>query len=278
MPGPLRIETMSRIAVIFYTHFSSQAIINNLLRLKSELTNRIHDYDLFAVGYCQDLNALKNIENEGINTISYSRDDLSRLPYVNKLRNVNWVFMALNNDLALMNFFMDNPSYDYYWIIEYDVVYSGNFGDLIENLDSSRAGLLCTHLASFKQSPNWVHWDTFFPADEFGSSIELMRGFLPLSRVSRPLVQEIHDRCVRGWKGHYEMLWPTISIRSGLGVEEIGGDGPYVPETRRGKYYYSLLAQNGFFMSTFSAWPNYNYNSDIYHNSPPDMLWHPVKS
>ena len=268
---------MSRIAVILYTHFSNQAVINNLLRLKSELTDQIHEYDLFAVGFCQDVNALMDIKSKGINTIVYTKDDLIRLPYENKLQSVNWITMRGSNDLALMNFFMDNPTYDYYWIIEYDVVYSGNFGDLLATLDSSKAGLLCTHLSSFKQSPHWVHWDTFFSADDFEGSVELMRGFLPLSRASRPLVQEIHDRCVRGWKGHYEVLWPTISIRSGLGLEEIGGDGPYVPETRRGKYYYSLLGPNGLFLSTFSAWPNYNANSDIYHNSPPDILWHPVK-
>lgn len=56
------------------------------------------------------------------------------------------------------------PKYAYYWFIEYDVWYSGNWSDIIRT--SSLSDLLATHLHSYtevKFEKNWVWWPYFLP-------------------------------------------------------------------------------------------------------------------
>jgi hypothetical protein len=202
---------------------------------------------------------------------------LRALPYNRQLKNVNWETLRKNPDLAVMRFFRGNPNFDYYWIIEYDVRYTGDWNLLFEDLNSSSEDLLCTHVASYQQSPDWSHWSSFSAGDETIDKARLVRAFLPFSRLSKRLMQAIDERCRRGWSGHPEVLWPTVAKATGLSIGEIGGLGSLVPDERKGKYYDSAIARSGIFFSTFGAWPFFSAKSAFDVTSPPDLLWHPVK-
>ncbi len=265
---------MTTHAVLYYTHFVSEAVKLELKKLRSELDPR---FVLFAMGCCPEKTTLNSLGCADLQIRSYDRDDLRALPYERQLETVDWETLRRNPDLAIMRFFRGNPNYDFYWVLEYDVRYTGDWGDLFSELVGSNAALLCTHLVSQRGSPEWMHWKSFVSADGSVKEPDLIRAFLPFTRLSKQLMRAIDERCRLGWAGHPEVLWPTIAAQAGLTIEEIGGFGSTTPPHRRGKYYQSAVAPGGLFFSTFAAWPFLSLKSDFSRASPPDTLWHPVK-
>ena len=210
---------MTTHAVMYYTHFVSEIVSSHLDKLRKLRP----EFALFAIGCCPDRSTLDPLATANIEVRSYDRDDLRTLPYSRQLENVNWTTLRGSADLAIMRFFRGNPNFDYYWVIEYDVRYTGDWVLLLDELAGSSAALLCSHLTTRKQNPDWMHWKSFTCADGSVESPDLIRAFLPFVRLSRDLMRAIDERCRLGWAGHYEVLWPTIAREVGLPIEEIGG-------------------------------------------------------
>ncbi len=265
---------MPSCAVVYYTHFVSNTVKFELQRLQSELSR---DYTIFAMGCCHESDSLDALLGPRVQTRAYSREDLRQLPYIDQLRNVDWKTLRGNPDLALMRFFRGNPNFDYYWVIEYDVRFTGNWGTFLDELSKSSADLLCSHVTKFQQSPNWMHWKTFSAGTMEIETAHQLRGFLVFSRFSNRLIRSIDECCQSGWTGHNEVLWPTIAAFKGMLIEEIGGVSDFVPAKRKGKYYASAMLPLGIFVSTLAAWPLYSEKSNFLISSPRDILWHPVK-
>jgi hypothetical protein len=123
---------MKREVILYYSHFCSPAVRREVARLRNELDGR---YDLFAVGYCRSAGALKGIDC--VTALEYSAEDLIALPYPGKARRFDPDNFIGNADLVPMKFFLDRPGYDYYWIVEYDVRFSGGWSKLFADLSSS---------------------------------------------------------------------------------------------------------------------------------------------
>jgi hypothetical protein len=261
-------------AVIYYTHFVSDSVKREIGILSRELGA---EFTLFAVGCCPEASTLDDLATDRVAVRSYLRDELRTLPYPQQLLGVNWETMRRNPDLAIMRFFRGNPHFDQYWIIEYDVRFSGKWSTLFNELNSSPAELLCTHVTPFKYGREWVHWSSFSAAGKDIAEDNLIRGFFPFCRLSNRLMRAIDERCRLGWTGHPEVLWPTIARAVGASIEDIGGTGPSVPESRRGKFYQRSITHAGHFLSTFGAWPAFSNKNSFNPSTWPDTLWHPVK-
>ena len=261
-------------AIVYYTHFVDDTVEFELNKIKNEIGG---DFRFFAMGCCPERTTLDPLKTDEIEVRAYLREDLRNLPYGGQLQDVNWQTMRRNPDLAIMRFFVGNPNFDYYWVIEYDVRFTGNWKTIIDDLMKSDADLLCTHLTSRRSDPNWMHWNAFSSGNEKLDETDMIRAFLPFCRMSQKLMRSIDSRCKNDWAGHPEALWPTIAKSAGLKIEEIGGRSQNVPTDRRGKYYDSFMSQSGVFLSTFGAWPFYSAKSNFQASSPQDVLWHPVK-
>jgi len=265
---------MATQAVIYYTHFVSDVVSKELKDLRAELGP---EFNIFAVGCCPAKTTLDPLVGNSIDTRAYIRDELRALPYTRQLQGVDWETMRRSSDLAIMQFFQGNPNFDYYWIVEYDVRFTGSWRELFAVLNESSADLLCTFLTKFEQGRDWMHWKSFSTPDDSVKEDDLYRAFLPFCRLSKTLMQAIDERCREGWTGHPEVLWPTVAHAVGGNIEDIGGSGPSTPDSRRDKYYFSALPTAGLFLSTFGAWPAYSEKSAFRQISLPDILWHPVK-
>lgn len=261
-------------ALMYYTHFVSDVVTGQVNKLARELPA---DFEMFAFGCCPAATSLDALNSNLVQTRAYTRDMLRTLPYDSKLASVDWTTMLSSADLAILRFFRDRPDFEYYWIIEFDVRYTGDWRTIFRDLARSDADLLCAHVRTFEQGSDWMHWGSFSTGGAALNREDLLRGFLPFCRVSNKLMRAIDDRCQRGWTGHYEALWPTICKAIGGRIEEIGGVGPAVPAERVGKYYHSAEPMAGLFLSNFCAWPAFKASNDFMAVSPPDMLWHPVK-
>src|SRR4029453_4769854 len=68
----------------------------------------------------------------------FSEESLSRLNY----RMIGPSFFPGHVGFPLLQFFRDNPDFDYYWLIEYDVRFSGNWRFFFEFFKDRRKDFL----------------------------------------------------------------------------------------------------------------------------------------
>lgn len=264
---------METSAILYYSHFVSPAVQREVARLRAELDDR---YDIFLAGYCRRAGALGGIKC--VPTLEYLADQLTALPYPGKARQFDPENFFGNADTVPMKFFLDRPGYNYYWIVEYDVRFSGKWPELLADLSSSRADLLCTTMQSWNENPNWAHWQTLAGGGEAVPMERRVKGFMPFCRLSPALLQACDARYRSGWSGHYEVIWPTVASLAGLRLEDIGGDGSFTPPKRRGRYYRNTPSEWSQFPGSFVYRPSFadrNLFGPQCHFS--GTLWHPVK-
>jgi hypothetical protein len=58
-------------------------------------------------------------------------------------------------DQALLAFRKIKPEYDYYWIVEYDVEFSGHWSELFNAFADNTSDLLCSRVHRHETSPTW---------------------------------------------------------------------------------------------------------------------------
>ena len=109
------------------------------------------------------------------------------------------------SDLPLLRFFVDYPNYEHYWIIEYDVRFTGHWSTVLTDLKSSCSDLLCASLLARARMPDLLaalvgRGDGWRPVNPEN----FIKGFMPFCRVSnaamrvrRRLSQRL-DRSLRG--------------------------------------------------------------------------------
>src|SRR5579863_4862318 len=174
---------MTRDAVLYYSHFCSPTVLREISRLRNELDSQ---YEVFAIGYCGDSEVLRGIDI--VPVIVYTAPDLITLPYPQKAYQLRSGIRG-NADLAPMRFFLEHHDFDRYWIIEYDVRFSGNWSELFADLSSSTADLLCTTIQSWAEHPNWPHWKSLVTGEDSVPMTRRVKGFMPFSRLSRRLLE-----------------------------------------------------------------------------------------
>jgi hypothetical protein len=107
------------------------------------------------------------------------------------------------------------------WVMEYDVDFSGHWADFFKQFVSDETDLLTTTLLSHPADPDWYWWQ-FAKAPADVPMHRWMRGFLPIMRMSKALVEDYVGAVRSGqWRGHYEFTVPTIASVMGRSVRDI---------------------------------------------------------
>jgi hypothetical protein len=141
--------------------------------------------------------------------------------------------------------------YEYYWVIEDLVYYSGNWTDIFNKYVNIECDLLTnTEFHDFE----WNWWNK--PRNVYGKSESgypydsfiYPTAFLPFSRFSRQLIEKGHHYLDSGHKAFIEIFWPTICLKESLSVmswdsTDIGDfswkpSGQYVKPTQKNKLWY----------------------------------------
>lgn len=258
--------------VLYCTHLINPMIRGEMARLRAELPDIAHR----ALGYLKD-----NVEapSEPVTDYTiYRKADLSALPYPRKTKTHDWTDTTGGNDLPALAFFRDNPHYDFYWLIEYDVRYTGSWRDLFTELRASDADLLATTIQDYEDNPGWWWWQTL--VDIPSRRLDLLRAFLPFCRVSKRGMTAIDHWYCDGGDGHYEATWPSVCRTFGLKIEDVGGVGRYTPRERRGKHYSNSPKSTTLSPGTFVFRPPFKHTrvaADGLKRLGRPMLWHPVK-
>jgi len=198
--------------------------------------------------------------------------DVTRfLPYREKHRQHARTFWPRNIDLPLMWFFRKNPQYHYYWVMEYDVRFTGDWLDFFQHFARNRSDLLATTLFDHAFRPDWDNWSSL-TSPRVVANEDRVRALFPLYRLSNAALAALHQAYCDGWSGHYEVTIPTILKTQGFKLEDIGGDGSYVAPGNRNRFYRNTAQRPGLAPGTFTVAPN-----AICAGYPQNMLWHPIK-
>jgi hypothetical protein len=173
-------------------------------------------------------------------------------------------------DQAILVFRKIRPEYDFYWIIEFDVEFSGHWSKLLDAFADNASDLLCSSIIRYETFPEWGWWKSLqWPND---SKPELIRGFFPIARLSARAIDTIITAGQDGIDGFYEVVWPTILHHYGLTIEDIGGDGQFVRPANINRWYTSTLTSHTLSPGTLVARP-----IRFRPGARPNVLWHPVK-
>jgi hypothetical protein len=199
-------------------------------------------------------------------------DELRALPYPAKARQEGWnLWAGGHTDLIPLHYFRAHPGHDRYWVVEYDVRYSGDWRTFLAAFEEDDTDLLLPGLIGRLDDPDWYNWPSFQGPEPIPPALQL-RGFLPVYRASARLMRHMDACYAAGWGGHCEGTWPTLARLRGMSIADPGGHGAFTPERYRGRFYSCTPEAVNLAPGTLVFKP------PLYRmGSRKDMLWHPVK-
>lgn len=261
-------------AIIWMTHFHDGEVLDSFDRLLSEVG---HKYPVFG------------FLNSGIDLIRPCHPRLACLNHEQIARLMPSRSFGLLQSGNIQAGYADAfhfaaaksiPKFKYYWFVEYDVDFSGNWLNFFDVFRRNAADILATTLLNRSEDPEWVHWH-MMSLPEIEGYDEQMRGFFPIYRASAAFIDRYCLACSAGWDGHFESLFPTLARKRGLLIEDIGGDRSFTPPSRLNKFYINEPTTGSMSPGSFRFSPPV---SDRYFTKIDDVfyrenyLWHPVKS
>ena len=172
----------------------------------------------------------------------------------------------------VLDFYLRNPRITNLWVVEYDVRFTGRWSDFFGLMAGSDADLLACHIRTPDQEPGWCWWGSLCePVGSLPLEVRPLRAFLVIARFSARALDTVIASHRSGWRGHQEVIIPTLVSRAGLRIADIND----VARDARGRAVYTsvndplgLLEELGTLRyrpirSRPGIWPG--------------MLYHPVK-
>ena len=129
-----------------------------------------------------------------------------------------------NAELPLLHFYSANRGYDHYWLIEYDVRFTGDWCYFFGECSESPSDLLATHVMRFCDDEKWFWWQTLRFNKQPIDTDRLVSTFFPIYRLSGTACQLLVADYRKQWRGHFEVKLPTILNLNGCLIEDLGGE------------------------------------------------------
>jgi hypothetical protein len=176
---------------------------------------------------------------------SFSDISLSNFPIIP----LSETYLPVNTHFPLIDFYFSNRDYDYYWIIEDDVRFSGKWGHFFNGFLPTKKNydFISSYVKPYEQEPNWYWWDSLrHPYIKLPNYI-LLRSFNPIYRISKSGLEYIYQLLsTEKWEGHHEVLLPSLLNLEGFSLSDFGGDGPFVQKGDKNRSYTeTFLDHNG---------------------------------
>jgi len=252
-------------AFLFLSHLSSGVIIKefkNIRRSTRHLGEAFFLYDMTKQPVPQNINTLS--------PYLYSDECLVSLGYPTIGVNI----IPGHAHFPILKFYVDMPDYDYYWVIEYDVRFSGEWQIFFDSFQAVKNDFLTSHIRSYAEEPDWYWWDLNHPR----KSIPLdkrIHSFNPIYRISKEALLFLHGELKSGWRGHNEVAMPTLLHHNGFTIQEISGRGKFTVPGMENKFYSSYDSDSSGSLSSGTL--RYRPAFWRYRNEK-NKLYHPVKT
>lgn len=263
-----------RTAVLFTTHRFGDAVARRFRKLRREAPDRHAVYLGMDVSAADPAEVEAARETGGERFWGFRPTDATAIDYPDP---APWALehrpelVPGNLGLLYLHFARRHPRLDRFWVVEYDVCYTGDWRELLERFEGSGSDVLGTTLRAHRDRPEWHWWPSFRPSPEVPRD-EWLCGFFPVVRVSRRALEALDAAYRAGWSGHFEAVLPTAARRAGLAIEDLGGDGPFVKDENRQRFYTNTVEREHLYPGTFVFRPTRRYPG-----LRRGRLWHPVK-
>jgi hypothetical protein len=176
-----------------------------------------------------------------------------------------------HTDLILLHYFRAHPDHARYWLVEYDVRLTGSWSRFFASYEDDPTDLLAPGIIPRSADPDWYNWPSFRGPEGLPEEMQL-RAFLPVFRATNAMMRHMDTAYRAGWSGHCEATWPSLAWAAGLGVADLGGEGPLTPARYRGRHYSATP------LAPHLAPGTLVFKPPLYRTGRRrDMLWHPVK-
>lgn len=251
---------------LLLTHFYNEAIVQKYNKLRSDLDS--DEYDIFVLLHSSDGTLMTS--DCSIPCYVCSNEQLATLKY----KSIAPTLLPGSCHFPLMYSYLNNSRYKFYWMVEYDVCFSGGWNLLMDDFKVFEFDLLSAHVEHFDESVNgdWTWWKR---CNDSGYDIsKCIKSFNPICRFSSRALAclDSHHRMLRC--AHSEVFIPTVLFHSGMTLADIGGCGEFVPSGFENKYYIRLDGVNNGtirYRPEFDASVLDNFQSE-------NLIFHPVKS
>lgn len=187
-----------------------------------------------------------------------------------------------HSHFPLLSFFLSHREYDYYWFIEFDVRYTGEWGFFLRSFEPYTADFITSHIRRYEEEPLWPWWYSIGHPEKMIEREKYLRSFNVIFRISNQALEYIDREQRDGWQGFNEVTLPTLLYHGGYYIMDFGGKSDFTPLELMNKTYTSYSVQDGF-LSPFCtmAWrpsrgkPGFCSNK-LYHSiKPPHMILTP---
>jgi hypothetical protein len=259
---------MTKTALLWMTHVWSDE-----LKREFEKFLELHYPDSPDIWLLPDANISRkhNLSGQYGRCFEFDVNSLfQRLPY----QRLEGKGLLHNTHFPLMDFYLNHPSYDYYWYIEFDVRYTGNWGSFLQQFDPKDDEFITSHIRCFSDEPDWYWWDSMnHPIKEIPKE-HYIRSFNVIFRISRRALDYIHGQLSDGWRGHCEVTFPTLLHNGSYKIRDFGGDGRFVYQNMVNRNYTSHAGKKGLLNPFCSVhWRPSSSHTGLRRN----RIYHPVK-
>ena len=260
-----RIEHPQRQALLFLCHRSEPGFISRFKALEKAF--RVHGdaffvYDISETSTPDPIRALRHF--------TFSKSSLNALGYPR----LHDELMPGHVHFPMLEFALQHPDYTHYWVIEYDVRLTAPWRLFFRLLQQSKADFIGTHLRRYEEQRAWFWWSSFSHPDRPADLNACIRFFGPIYRVSRDAVLLLDSKLKSGFKGHQEVVMPTLIASAGLSLQDLSCGGHFACPTRWSWYTYQKADRAG-----YQAKSSMRFRPPMEHaGMRPFTLYHPIKS
>lgn len=257
-------------AVLFLAHFIEESVAKKYEKLFKELGNK---YDIYWVFQADNGISYQPLLDKNINVFTFDLDKLNELnysPISTKLYGSEHFIMEY--------FFHQHPEYEYYWGIEYDVVFTGDWNILFSAFKNNDADLISSHIEMYEEGVNsrWDWWNAIsFSKEDVIEKTKLVKSFNPIYRISNKALTFLDTYLQKDDNGgFYELIMATPLYHHGFKLVDFGGTGNFVLSGFRNRFY---VQGRGVHNGTMRWGPDF-FEEEIRALETKNKLFHPLKN
>lgn len=250
-------------AIMYVTHIFPENIVREIEKLSAETSEKA---DLYVVYQSDRVTPPAGLRTK---THGFSVCRLNGYGY----RSWGCTIMDGNFHFVLLDFFLSHPDYDYYWLVEYDVRFSGNWNTFFTFFEDKDEDFWSACIETYSDNCTWIRWHEIELTGITADNSFMLKSFNPICRFSNRALRLLHGRCLLGDRGHNEVLMATLFRYFDMSIADFGGQGSFV----------SPGCENLFYKEDVSGGdsPGWTHRYRPMHKESEmrlkDMIYHPVK-
>lgn len=196
--------------IFFICHFISEESLWRYRKLKEDISSL--NIDLL---WCYNLkdSCPPNFPEDVTYDFYTDADILNKKELLTHCNGQNEIYWS-NTNYVMMEFSQKYSSYDYYWIIEFDVCFSGNWETFFSRMNTLPHDLLCERLCSRYEEPTWWWWGTVQIDYPWNKTYKALNCITRMSKQFRDFVYDFYMASNGDYTTFFEHIWASLAMNN----------------------------------------------------------------